>query len=175
MSTHGLTIHKNPITPIDVILNIVQYLPLKDVLHIHKLSQTWQRLFNLPELKPPHRSTSSHPLHSQWNQWTPTHKKSSQDGGTNTVDPNWFLQITHGDITQLIKSYIFDDLWWYVAEGARNFHLCHLGHSGKGQVKDLCPRSAIHVRQWSLIATGTNLIPYSGPLHSIINFKMNFS
>jgi len=40
MPTHGLTIHKNPITPNDVILNIVQYLPLKDVLHIHKLSRT---------------------------------------------------------------------------------------------------------------------------------------
>ena len=73
------------------------------------------------------------------------HNKSPPDGDTDTVDPNRFLQITHGDIAQLIKSYIFDDLWWHVAEGARNFHLCHLGHSGEGQVKDLCPRSAIHV------------------------------
>ena len=40
MSTHGLTVYKNPITPIDVIINIVQYLPLKYVLHIHKLSRT---------------------------------------------------------------------------------------------------------------------------------------
>ena len=30
-----------------------------------------------------------------------------------------------------------ESIWWHVAGGARCFHLCHLGHSGRDQVENL--------------------------------------